>query len=246
MDKKIIQKNTHKQYKALNFLSMLYITIALIANLLIYKLTHVGNIVISVGTFIIPFWYILGDIIAEVYGYQTARRLIWHALICTFIFTVVCNFFIHLPNPSALKSHQPEFDYVFGNLIRVFFGMLLAVLVGSFLNAYILTKWKVLVLGKLYWLRSVSSSAIGQLCFTCISISFDLFHVVPLHVLIELIAVSYTIKLIVTPIAVTPATLIAFYLKRLEGIDIYDTYTDFNPFRLQVCNNAEENLFAAK
>lgn len=236
MDKKTNQQSHGTQYRALPFLTMLYITIIFCANLLIYKLTHFGSIVVSAGTFIIPIWYILGDIIAEVYGYQIMRRLIWHSLICTLIFSIICNFMIKLPNPAGLISHQAGFDYILGGLVRVFFGMLLAVLIGSFLNIYVLTKWKVLMHGKLYWLRSLSSSAIGQLCFTFISLFFDLFKVVPMHVLIELIIVSYTIKIIVTPIAVIPASFIAANLKRFENVDVYDTNTNFSPFRLQIKN----------
>ena len=118
--------------------------------------------------------------------------------------------------------------------MRVFFGMLLAVVVGSFLNAYALTKWKILLLGRFYWLRSVSASAVGQLCFTFISLTFDLLHVVPLHTLAELIFVSYTVKLIFTPIAAVPAVYIVAYLKNLEGIDVYDVNTNFNPFTAKI------------
>lgn len=237
INQKIHQESSNTpQYRALSFLSMLYITIILSANLLIYKLTHFGSIVVSAGTFIIPLWYILADIIAEVYGYEIIRRLIWQSLFCTLIFSVICDALIKLPSPIGMLSHQAAFNYILGNLIRIFFGMLLAVVIGSFLNAFILTKWKILLRGKFYWLRSLSSSAIGQFCFTFISLFFDLFKMVPFHVLAELIAVSYIIKLIVTPIAVIPASLIASYLKRFEYVDVYDTNTNFNPFRLEVKN----------
>lgn len=238
-------KNSPKQYKAFSFLCMLYITIAILANILIYKLTHIGPFIVSVGTFIIPLWYVLGDIIAEVYGYQVTRRLIWQTLICTLIFSIAGNLLIYLPNPPGMGSNQMAYTQILGHLIRIFFGMLLAVLVGSFLNAFALTKWKIFLQGKFYWLRSMGSSAMGQFCFTFISISFDLFHVLSLHNLLQLIVLSFIIKLIITPLAITPATIIAFYLKKYEGIDIYDNYTDFNPFRLKE-STVKENFEHSK
>ena len=112
--------------------------------------------------------------------------------------------------------------------------MIVAVILGSFINIYIIAKWKILILGRSFWLRSIGSSAIGQFLFTFVAMVFDLFYVIPLHDLIELIIVAYMVKLIFTPLVAIPSNWLAEYLKKLEGIDIYDTETDFTIFKLAV------------
>lgn len=228
----VVEKKS-KHYKALIFLSILYVSIMIAANVLIYRLTCIGELIISVGTFIIPFWYVLNDIITEVYGYQVIRRIIWSSLSCVFIFSLICILMIKLPTPPNWH-YQHAYDLVLGNLFRVFFGMIIAVVVGSFLNTYLISKWKIFIKGRHFWLRSIGSSGIGQFLFTFIAIVFDLIGTVPMKTLVELIIISYIIKLIFTPLAALPSALIAQYLKKLEGIDIYDHDTNFNLFKLEI------------
>jgi queuosine precursor transporter len=223
--------SSQAQYKAFAFLSMLYIPVILSSNVLLYKIATIGPFTLTVGSFVTPFWFIITDVIAEVYGYKLARKLIWSGITCEFIFTFICVPLIHLPSP-AFWHYQPAYDQVLGKLPRIMVGAILAVLVGSFLNTYLITKWKILIQGKYFWLRSMGSSGLGQLIFTGTSITFDLAGTLPYSTIIELIAVSFAIKLIVTPFATIPASIAVYYLKKLENIDIYDYNTDFNPFKL--------------
>src|SRR5690349_2776162 len=96
------------QYKFYALLSMIYITFILIANVLIYKIVQIGPFIFTVGSFVTPFWFVITDIVAEVYGYQLVRKLIWSGIICGLIFTVVCAFLIQFPSPSSWP-HQPSY-----------------------------------------------------------------------------------------------------------------------------------------
>lgn len=221
------------QYKALTFLSMIYITLILAADVLIYKIAHVGSITLTVGSLITPFWFVITDIIAEVYGYQIARRLIWSGIACGFLFTIICVTLIHFPSPEAWP-HQPAYDQVLGKLVRVFIGSIAGVIIGAFTNTYLITKWKILVHGKYFWLRTIGSSAIGQLAFTIITLACDLFGVLPFHQIAQLIFISFIIKLILTALFAIPSSIFVYYLKKLENIDIYDYKTNFNPFKLEL------------
>ncbi|MGQ3892026.1 queuosine precursor transporter [Legionella sp. CNM-4043-24] len=224
----------HKpQYKALTFLSMIYITLILAADVLIYKLAHVGSLTLTVGSLVTPFWFVMTDIIAEVYGYQIARRLIWSGIACGFLFTMICVTLIQFPSPETWP-YQPAYDQVLGKLVRVFIGSLAGVIIGAFANTYLITKWKILVHGKYFWLRTIGSSAIGQLAFTIITLTYDLFGVLPLHQIAQLIFISFTIKLILTALFAIPSSIFVYYLKKLENIDIYDYKTNFNPFKLEL------------
>ena len=221
------------QYKALTFLSMIYITLILAADVLIYKIVHLGSLTLTVGSLVTPFWFVMTDIVAEVYGYQMARRLIWSGIACGFLFTVICVTLIHFPSPETWPN-QPAYDQVLGKLTRVFIGSVAGVIVGAFTNTYLITKWKILVHGKYFWLRSVCSSATGQLAFTVVTLLYDLFGVLPLYQVAQLILISFTIKLILALLCASPSSIIVYYLKKLENIDIYDYKTNFNPFKLEL------------
>ncbi len=223
----------NSQYKALTFLSMIYITLILAADVLIYKIVHLGSFTLTVGSLVTPFWFVMTDIIAEVYGYQVARRLIWSGIACGFLFTMICVTLIQLPSPE-MWPHQPAYDQVLGKLWRVFIGSVLGVMIGAFINSYLITKWKILVKGKYFWLRSVGSSATGQLVFTAITLLYDLSGLLPFHQITQLILISFAIKLILTTLFAIPSTIIVYYLKKLENIDIYDYKTNFNPFKLEL------------
>lgn len=229
----------NSQYKALTFLSMIYITLILTADVLIYKIAHVGSLTLTVGSLVTPFWFVMTDIIAEVYGYQIARRLIWSGIACGFLFTLVCVTLINFPSPETWP-YQPAYDQVLGNLVRVFIGSIAGVIIGAFTNTYLITKWKILVHGKYFGLRSIGSSAIGQLAFTMITLSYDLFGMLPLHQIAQLIFISFTIKLILTALFAFPSSIVVYYLKKLENIDIYDYKTNFNPFKLELKTSSRD------
>ena len=89
------------QFKALTFLSMIYITSILAADVLIYKIMHFGSIVLTVGSFVTPFWFVTADIVAEIYGFRVTRRMIWSGIACGFLFTIICVTLINLPSPDV-------------------------------------------------------------------------------------------------------------------------------------------------
>ena len=95
--------NGNIQYKAFTILSMIYITIILSADVLIYKISFIGSYSFSVGSLIIPFLFLISDVIAEVYGYQLTRKLIWSGILCSIIFSLTCYLLIQLPLPNAWR-----------------------------------------------------------------------------------------------------------------------------------------------
>jgi queuosine precursor transporter len=223
----------YNQYKAFSLLSMIYITFILSADVLIYKLIHVGSLVMTVGSFITPFWFVLADISAEVYGYQLTRRLIWSGILCGLVFTIIAASLIQLPSPE-FWHYQPAYDQVLGKLPRIFIGSFAGVILGGFLNAYLISRWKILLHGKYFWLRSLGSSGTGQLVFTLVTVLFDLTGVVPIPKIIQIITISLIIKISVEILLTLPSMFLVKYLKQLEGIDVYDYNINFSPFKLEV------------
>lgn len=220
------------EHNLFSLLAMLYFTLMIMAILLIYKMVMIGSALISIAIFIAPFWYVMSDVIAEVYGYNTAKRLIWYGLCCEFLFILIVASLVQLPSPTHWQEIAQAYQQTIGKLPRVFLGSILGVLASSFVNAYIVVRWKALLRGKLFWLRSIGATSIGELIFTAVTIIIDLFGLVPKLNLMQLITISYGIKLLVNILAVIPATALVNYLKRVEKIDVYEQHIEFNPFRL--------------
>jgi uncharacterized integral membrane protein (TIGR00697 family) len=220
--------NFENQYKALPFLVMLYITLMLAANVLIYKLIIIGGFIMSVGSFVIPCVHVVIDIISERYGYTISKKIIFCGLISQLIFALICGFLITLPSPS-FWHYQDAYDQVLGKSMRIFCGSFLGTFIGMFINLKLISKWKILIKGKYFWLRSLGASAAGQLIFTIITISYDMAGIQPAKTILGIILTSYVIKLIFTVIAATPAALTVSFLKTYEKISSYEV--SVNPFK---------------
>jgi uncharacterized integral membrane protein (TIGR00697 family) len=231
----------NQQYKCLLPLAMFYMMVKLVTVLLIYKIISIGTINITAASIIIPLWFLTGDIIAEVYGYNISKQIIWAALIFQFIFAYICTLFINLPSP-ANWVHQAAYYQVFGNLPRVVISSFIAILSGAFINAYTVSKWKILLKGKLFWLRSLGASIIGEAIFVIISLSMEFIGVVPLKTLMQLILISFAIKIVINPILVIPSAMLTSLIKKIENVDIYEYQLEFNPLKIKIENSVNDTV----
>lgn len=227
----VVEPKQISETRWLFFLCMLYITVLLLSTLLVHKMMPIGDYSISSGTFIFPFSYLLGDVIAEVYGYQFSRRLIWASLCCLFIFDIGSGLFAHTPAP-AYWVYENDYLHVLGPLPRIFIGDLIGINAGAFANIYALTKWKVLTKGRFFWLRSLGATCIGEAVFVLCAMSIMFIGVIPFSDYLEIMVLAYVFKLLFAGVMAYPAQRVVEWIKRKEGIDVFDTETNFNPFRL--------------
>jgi len=222
--------------KLFPLLAMLYAIIIVSSTTLVYKIIEIHEFIITAGALLTPVWYFLGDVIAEVYGYKISRRLIWFGLICECVFVLLCSSLIHLPSPGYW--HQQEaYNIVLSGLPRIFIGSIVGTILGTFINVYLVTKWKILMKGKYFWLRGLGANVIGQLIFSSATALIDLLGVIPVADIIKVILSAYLIKITIVPILAIPSAFLASYLKKVEGIDTYDYTTNFNPFKLDLADD---------
>jgi uncharacterized integral membrane protein (TIGR00697 family) len=214
-------------YKAMPFLIMLYITLMLAANVVIYKLIIINGMVFSAGLFLIPLVHVLLDIISERYGYDFAKKIIFSGLVCQLVFALFCSYLIMIPSP-IFWHYQADYDQVLGKLMRVFMGSFFGTSIGMMINAKLIFKWKILVKGKYFWMRCIGASAVGQLLFSIITITYDLYGIQPLGTIVGIIIPSYFFKMLFTCFAATPASIIVALLKVYEGSPSYEL--NYNPF----------------
>lgn len=210
--------------------SMLYFTLSITAHLLSHKLLPIDHHMLTAGTPIITLWFILNDVITEVYGYQIVKKLFWNLAIIEFLFCSGMALSSHLASPPGNPA-QLAYVFILGSLLRPY-SIWLGVLFCVFLNAYLISRWKILLMGKYFWLRSMVASAIAMLIFTAIAI-FEIFWGTSLsHQIAWIILWGFIFKMITLIIFSLPASLCAAYLKKKEGINIFDQQINYNPFKI--------------
>jgi uncharacterized integral membrane protein (TIGR00697 family) len=223
--------------KYIPIIGMLYISLILCPSLLGYKLVQAPyGSVLSAASLISPFWFLLVDVIAEVYGYQFSVKIFISAVICEILVAAICYGGIYLPSPVTWHN-QAAFDLILGNLPRIFFFQILGVSLSWIVNIYILTRWKFIWRGRYFWLRSLGASGIAEILFTLISVPLTLLGKMSVKNVLSIVILSIFLKLIILVIFSGPANILTYILKKNEKIDVYDNMGKFNPFsNEETCN----------
>ncbi len=206
-----------KSYKYLIFLAMLSMTIMLSKGILSYRLVEINGYIMQAGQLIAPFWFILCDIIAEVYGYQIAKKIIYAGLICQIIFAFACAELIQLPFPTFWHDNQ-AYKLVLGDIWRVSLAVLIALTFSGCINIKLITWWKFLTNGRYFWLRCIGASFISELLFSIFSTFVIQYGRQNIQIIIFIILMSIALKLIYSIVLVTPANIVVFYLKKAENL----------------------------
>ena len=111
------------------------------SNLLETKVIQVFGITATAGLIVFPISYIINDCIAEVWGFKKARLIIWSGFISNFLVIGFAQLAVMLPAAPFWEGEE-GFNFVFGMAPRIAIASLMAFLVGSFLNAYVMSKMK--------------------------------------------------------------------------------------------------------
>lgn len=217
------------KYRYLIFISMCYITLMLIGALMVNRILDFNNIYEPGGILIFPLTYFLGDIITEVYGYQTSRHILWCALFCQFIFAIGIK--LTMLFPAAPFLHDPEsYQNVLSHLLVYSLTFSLGTIAGGFTNIYIVSKFKVVLNGRFFWLRCLGATCVGEGIFTVITLGPVLLATNPLDKVLTILLSAYLFKVIYGLVFILPSSLCAAFLKKSEKINIYDTNISYNPF----------------
>ena len=218
--------------KYLIILVMLYTAVAMADLVLIYRMSIVGGLAITAGVYVMPIYYFLEDIIAELYGYARVRQVIWSVQISAVVFSLIVTIAINLPTPNNWH-YSGDYHFVFAHLFRTILGGgLVAMIGGAFFNGYLLSRWKIIFHGRYFLLRSIGSSAVGQMIQTVVGCFLLYFSVLPFTEILKMILPIYLIQLVGCAIIAVPGSMLVSYLKNSEGIDFYDHNINYNPFRL--------------
>ena len=219
------------RFKYFDWFVNAFVAVLLISNIVAQKIVPVGGFNISAAQALFPLTYIFGDIFTEVYGYAASRRAIWAGFGASALMAAMSAFAVWLPHSPAWPN-QGAFEAVLGQVPRLVVASLIAYWCGEFANSYVLARMKVLTQGRHLWMRTIGSTVVGQLVDTVVVITIIFFDKVDLLTLLNLMVSGYGFKVIYEA-AMTPVTYaIVNFLKRAEGVDVFDHGTDFNPFHV--------------
>ncbi|MBL8232052.1 MAG: queuosine precursor transporter [Bryobacterales bacterium] len=218
------------RFKYLDHLINIFVVVLIISNLVAPKLVAIGSLRLSGAQILFPVTYIFGDIFTEVYGYAASRRAIWTGFLASALLAVMGLTIVALP-PAPEWKNQEAFEIVFGFVPRIVISSLIAYWCGEFANAFVMARLKVITGGRMLWVRTIGSTAVGQFVDTTVVITLAFAGTVGGSELLNLIFSGYFGKVIYEALATPLTYAVVNGLKRAEGIDVYDTNTDFNPFR---------------
>ena len=208
----------------------LFIACLIAANVISVKIIAIGDWYVPAGVIIFPLSYIFGDILTEVYGYRSARRVIWLGFLCNLL-VVGAIWLAGLWPAAPFWEGQQAWDTILGSTPRLLAASFVAYLVGEFANSFVLARMKVATNGRWLWSRTIGSTIIGEGLDSLVFITLALAGIPGID-LGTAILTQWLIKVAYEIIATPLTYLIVTYLKRTEGIDVYDRDTRFNPFAL--------------
>ncbi|MBB4152775.1 hypothetical protein GGQ80_000663 [Sphingomonas jinjuensis] len=218
-----------------------FVAILLLSNVLgagkvaVVNLPVVGLWPFGAGILFFPLSYIIGDVLTEVYGYSRTRRVIWAGFGATLFMAGMSWVVVALP-PAPSWTNQAAYETVFGQVPRIVLASVCAFWAGEFVNAYVLARMKLWTGGRHLWARTIGSTVVGQGVDSLIFYPLAFWG-----------ATGWTPDLVVTvlytqwalkvgwEVLLTPVTyLVVGWLKRAEGVDVFDQGTDFSPFRAKL------------
>ncbi len=220
-----------------DYVMVAFVVILLLSNLIgagkrsVIEVPFYGPWPFGAGVLFFPVAYIIGDVLTEVYGYANARRCIWAGFFALLFMVFMSVVVVALP-PDNGWTGQAAYETVFGQTPRIVFASVVAFWAGEFVNSVILAKMKIWTGGKKLWTRTIGSTVFGQ------AVDSALFY--PLAFLyadgwttrqVLMVALTQWLIKVVWEVLLTPVTYaVVGWLKRKEGVEVFDAGTDFSPF----------------
>jgi uncharacterized integral membrane protein (TIGR00697 family) len=230
-------KGAHFRY--FDFVMAAFVTILLLSNVLgagkvaTVDLPWIGTWPFGAGILFFPISYVIGDILTEVYGFARARRCIWAGFTALLFMAFMSWVVVALP-PADSWQGQAAYEQIFGQVPRIVFASMLAFWAGEFVNSYVLARMKVWTEGRHLWTRTIGSTLVGQGVDSLIFYPLAFWGVWDSDTLLVVLLTQWALK-VGWEVLLTPVTYaMVGFLKRREGVDVFDRDVDFTPFRMRV------------
>lgn len=212
-------------------MGVLFCVCLIAANLLETKQVTFGPIEMTAGLIVFPVSYIINDCMVEVWGYRRARFIIWLGFMMNFLF-VLFGFLADLLPAAPYWQGEAGFHAIFGLAPRIAGASFLAFLIGSFLNAYVMSRMKLWSNGRNFSLRAIASTVVGESADSLVFFPLALGGVVPWSVMPAMMISQVILKTVYEIIALPVTIRVVKFVKRIEGEDVYDDGISYNVWKL--------------
>lgn len=213
-------------------LGILFNVCLIAANLLETKVVQIFDVTVTAGLLVFPVSYIINDCIAEVWGFKKARLIIWSGFAMNFFVVALGLIAVALP-AAPFWEGETHFNFVFGMAPRIVFASLLAFLVGSFLNAYVMSKMKIASQGRNFSARAIWSTVVGESGDSVIFFPIAFGGIIPWKELLLMMVVQIALKTLYE-VMILPVTIrVVRLIKRVDGSDVYDTHVSYNILKIK-------------
>ncbi len=213
-------------------LGVLFNVCLIASNLLETKVVQIGGVTATAGLIVFPVSYIINDCIAEVWGFKKARLIIWSGFAMNFLVVAFAQLAIMLP-AAPFWEGEAGFNFVFGMAPRIVMASLCAFLVGSFLNAYVMSRMKIASRGRHFSVRAMVSTLVGESADSILFFPIAFGGMIPAEELLVMIFTQAVLKslyeLLVLPLTVKVVRVI----KKIEQTDVYDTGISYNILKIK-------------
>jgi len=228
---------THR-FRYYDFVMAAFVTVLLLSNVIgAAKPTFITlggeQWVYGAGILFFPLGYVIGDVLTEIYGYARARRVIWAGFGALLFMAFMSWVVVSLP-PADGWDGQAAYVSVFGQVPRIVLASIVAFWAGEFVNSYVMARMKVWTAGKMLWTRTIGSTVVGQGVDSLIFYPLAFYGEWETSQVVTVMITNWLLK-VSWEAALTPVTYVVVgWLKRREGVEVFDTATDFTPFSTRV------------
>ena len=213
-------------------MGILFCVCLIAANLFETKIVQIGSYSMTAGFIVFPVSYIINDCIAEVWGFRKARLVIWMGFLMNFFVVALGGIAVALPAAPFWEGDE-AFRFVFGLAPRIAVASLTAFLVGSFLNAWVMSRLKLRDRERRFAWRAIASTLVGEGADSIIFFPMAFAGLMPLNELLKLMVLQVTAKTLYEVIALPLTTRVVRWMKRREGVDAYDNGISYNVFNVK-------------
>ena len=198
-------KNRISKQSLLLVVTALFVTLYLVSNVMAVKVVSIfGLFYFDAGTITFPLAYMLGDVLTEIWGYRTTRKVIILTLLCNVLMVVCTRIGVAMPSPDYLADTATAYDTIFDYVPRIVLGSLVGFLLGELSNSWCMERLKKATGGRHLWLRTIGSSMVGYLFDSLPFVLIAFAGVVTTHDLVAMIVLQYVLKLAIEVIFGTP------------------------------------------
>ena len=228
-------------FRYYDFVMVAFVVVLLLSNVIgaekrsVIDLPGIGPWPFGAGILFFPISYVIDDVLTEVYGYARARRVIWTGFVALVFMGVMEWTVVRLPVAEGWTG-QAAYERVFGGGWRIILASLAAFWAGDLLNSWVLARMKIWTEGRWLWTRTIGSTIVGEGADSLIfyPLAFLGLPDWPMQAMLMVMLSQFVLK-VSWEVILTPVTYaVVGFLKRAEGVDVFDRGTDVSPFHTGV------------